>query len=184
MKGIVTRIEKTQLVLLIASVVTGLTTGYHFLFRPWHRQRGATEEEVKRQLPGDDLLSKPCDETTRAITVEASSNDVWPWIVQLGQGRGGFYSHTWLENLARVDIHNLDYIDPKLQDLKEGDTIRMAREDYWLQSPITSMTVKRIVTGRTMVLQRHAARRRPVTHTTPRRDCAYWMASFGACLRH
>jgi hypothetical protein len=140
---------------LITSVVTGLTAGYHYLFRPWHRQWGATDEEVRRQLPGHDLVSEPVDETTRAVTVEASSDEVWPWIVQLGQGRGGFYSYTWLENLARAEIHNLDYIDPELQDLKEGDTVRMAREDYWLQSPITSMTVKRIDPGRTMVLQGH-----------------------------
>lgn len=108
-----------------------------------------------RRLPGDDLVLDPSDETTRAVTIEAPSNDVWPWIVQLGQGRGGFYSYTWLENLAGAGIHNVDQVIPELQDLEEGDSIRMVREDYWLQSPITSMTVERIEPGRTLVLQGH-----------------------------
>lgn len=128
---------------------------YHIFFRPWHRQWGAREDEVNRQLPGDEIVPETSDETTRAVTVEASREAVWPWIVQLGQGRGGFYSYTWLENLFRADIHNVDRIVPELQELAEGDTIRMVREDYWLESSITSMTVERIDPGRTLVLQGH-----------------------------
>lgn len=60
---------------------------YHVLLRPWHRTWGATTDEVNRRLPGDDLVPEPSNETTRAVTVGASSDDVWSWIVQLGQGR-------------------------------------------------------------------------------------------------
>ncbi|TYL37826.1 hypothetical protein CV102_13900 [Natronococcus pandeyae] len=139
------------MVLLLA----GLVTSYHVLFRSWHRTWGATDEEISRQLPGDDLVPEPSDETTRAITVEAPSEDVWPWIMQLGQGRGGFYSYTRLENLVGADIHNVDRILPELQELEEGDSIRMVHEEYWLQSPVTSMTVRRIEPDRTLVLQGH-----------------------------
>jgi hypothetical protein len=135
--------------------VGALLAVYHVLLRPWHRTWGATDEEVNRQLPGDDVVPEPSDETTRAVTVEAPSDDVWSWVVQLGQGRGGFYSYTWLENLFGADIHNVDRIVPELQELEEGDSIRMVREDYWLESSITSMTVKRVDPGRTLVLQGH-----------------------------
>ena len=145
------RRDVASILLLLAGVVAS----YHVVLRSWHRTWGATDEEVSGQLPGDDLVPEPSDETTRAVTVDASSDDVWPWIVQLGQGRGGFYSYTWLENLAGAGIHNVDRVVPELQDLEEGDSIRMVREDYWLQSPITSMVVERIEPGRTMVLQDH-----------------------------
>ncbi len=115
----------------------------------------ATDEEVDRRLPGDELVGEPCDETTRAITIDTPADDVWPWIVQLGQGRGGFYSYSRLENFVGADIQNVDRVVPELQDLEEGDSIRMVREDYWLQSPVTTMTVSRVDPGRTLVLRGH-----------------------------
>lgn len=126
---------------------------YHHFVRPWHLEWGATDEETERRLPGDGLVPTVSSETTRAVTIEAPCDEVWPWLVQLGQGRGGFYSYSWLENLAGADIHNVDRIVPELQGLEVGDTIRMATEDYWLQSPLTTMTVERIEPGRTLVLQ-------------------------------
>jgi hypothetical protein len=139
-----------------AGIVAGVVLSvYHVLLRPWHRKWGATDDEVARSLPGDDLVSEPSDETTRAVTVDAPSEQVWSWVVQLGQGRGGFYSYTWLENLVGAGIHNVDRILPELQELEEGDSIRMVRENYWLQSPITSMTVERIDPDQTLVLQGH-----------------------------
>jgi hypothetical protein len=58
--------------------LAGIVASYHVLLRPWHRTWGATAEEVDRRLPGDELVPEPCDETTRAITVEAPADDVWP----------------------------------------------------------------------------------------------------------
>jgi hypothetical protein len=140
----------------IAIIINGVILSmYHLLVRPWHRQWGTSEDEVHRHLPGDEIVPEPCDETTRAVTVAASTEEVWPWVVQLGQGRGGFYSYTWLENSFGAGIHNVDRIVPELQDLAEGDTVRMVREDYWVQSPVTSMTVERLDPGRTLVLQGH-----------------------------
>jgi len=113
------------------------------------------DDEMDRELPGDELVPDPSSETTRAVTVEAPSDEVWPWIVQLGQGRGGFYSYSWLENLFGADIHNVDRIVPELQRLAERDSIRMVKEDYWLRSPMTSMTVEKVDPGRTLVLRGH-----------------------------
>jgi hypothetical protein len=110
---------------------------------------------VSRRLPGDDLAPEPSDEATRAVTIGAPSADVWPWIAQLGQGRGGLYRYSWLENLFGADTHNADRIVPEFQDLRVGDSTRMVREDYWLQSPVTSMTVERIVPGPSLVLRGH-----------------------------
>jgi menaquinone-dependent protoporphyrinogen IX oxidase len=138
----------------VAVLVVGvLLSVYHLVLRPWHLHWGATDEETERRLPGDDLVPTASSETTRAVTVDAPCEEVWPWLVQLGQGRGGFYSYSLLENAVGADIHNVDRIVPELQQLEVGDSIRMAREDYWLQSPLTTMTVVRIDPGRTLVLQ-------------------------------
>ena len=62
---------------------------------------------------------------THAITIQAPISKVWPWLVQLGQGRGGFYSYDWLENLFGCDIHNADRVIPQYRNLKAGDGIRI-----------------------------------------------------------
>ena len=101
-------------------VAGGLLVAYHLFVRPWYLDWGATDDERDRRLPGDELVPAPGSETTWAVTVEAPSDEVWPWIVQLGQGRGGFYSYSWLENLVGADIHNVDRIVPEFQRLAEG----------------------------------------------------------------
>lgn len=105
-------------------------SAYVFKFRPWHLRWGATEAEIARTLPGDDLVPRPKQSSTRAITIEAPRWRVWPWLAQLGQGRGGFYSYDWLENLAGCDIHNADQILPVYQTVKLGDRIRLGPEGY------------------------------------------------------
>jgi len=95
---------------------------WHWL-RPWHVRWGATEAEVRRALPGDELLPNPKLSATHAITIHAPVAEVWPWLAQIGQGRGGFYSYTWIENLLGCDIHNADRVHPEWQNLKAGDQI-------------------------------------------------------------
>lgn len=90
---------------------------------------GTTDEEQDRALAGDDLLPAVDQSTTRAITINAAAQDIWPWIVQLGQGRGGFNSYDWLENrVARIDIHNADRIVPEWQQIAVGAEVRLAPE--------------------------------------------------------
>ena len=74
---------------------------------------GATDEEVARKLPGDDLLADAAVVSTRAITVDAPPAAVWPWLVQMGAGRGGAYTYDWIENLFRLEIHSADTIHPE-----------------------------------------------------------------------
>jgi hypothetical protein len=86
---------------------------------------GASDAELGRSLPGDELLSEPRWMWTHAITIDAPVDRVWPWLVQIGQGRGGFYSYEFLENLVGCDIHNADHILPELQNLKVGNGIKL-----------------------------------------------------------
>jgi hypothetical protein len=101
---------------------------YIYAVRPWHRRWGASDEEVDRPLPGDDLVPDANFETTRAITVSAPPEAVWPWLVQIGQGRGGFYSYDFLENMAGLDMQSAKEIRPELQDLQPGDIIPLEPE--------------------------------------------------------
>lgn len=86
---------------------------------------GATEDEMLRRLPGDDLIPHPRIETTRATTIRATPAEIWPWLLQIGQDRGGFYSYDWIENLFGSDIHSANELLPELQELALGDTIRL-----------------------------------------------------------
>lgn len=100
-----------------------LILGY-LVIRPWHLRWGATTEEVNQTMPGDlEHIG-----WTRAITIEAAPEEIWPWLVQWGQGRGGWYSYDWLENLFGFDIHTADRILPEYQNLAVGDPICMSRD--------------------------------------------------------
>lgn len=100
-----------------------LILGY-LAIRPLHLRWGATIEEVRQAMPGDlEHIG-----WTRAITIEATPEEVWPWLVQWGQGRGGWYSYDWLENLFGFDIHTADRILPEYQNLAVGDPICMSRD--------------------------------------------------------
>ena len=78
------------------------TAAYTLIARPWQLSWGATDSESEGPLSGDELIANAHLTATRAITVRASADRVWPWIAQLGQGRGGFYSYDVVENLLGV----------------------------------------------------------------------------------
>jgi len=84
---------------------------------------GATEEEAARRLPGDELLENADIVSTRAITVDAPPGAVWPWLVQMGSGRGGAYTYDWIENLFGLGMRSTDEIHPEWQGLEVGDVI-------------------------------------------------------------
>ena len=94
----------------VGVVLLVLILGY-LVIRPAHLRWGATTEEIARAMPGD-LNGR---RWTRAITVAATPEQIWPWLVQWGQGRGGWYSYDWLENLFGLDIHSADRILPEHQ---------------------------------------------------------------------
>ncbi len=114
----------------VARVAAGVVAGcgaaicaYLCAIRPWHLRWGATTAEIERVRPGDEEVPRPTLSTTRAVTIAAQPEEVWPWLVQIGKGRAGFYSYTWIENLMGLGIKNVDRILPEFQQLKAGDQI-------------------------------------------------------------
>lgn len=105
----------------------GIAGLYRWVVRPRMYSWGATAEEVTATLPGDDLVEPDAPRTTRALTVDAPPAAVWPWLAQIGEDRGGFYSYDWLERLAGAHIRNADTIHPEWQDVHVGDTVWLAR---------------------------------------------------------
>jgi len=93
--------------------------------RSKYQRWGSTDEELQRKLPGDDLVKDVKGWYQHAININAAPADVWPWIVQLGQNKGGFYSYELLENIVGSKIHNADSIVPEFQDTSVGDKVAM-----------------------------------------------------------
>jgi len=106
----------------VAVAGVGLLAAYARLVRPWALRWGATEEEAARPLPGDGLVAKADYVATRAITIDAPPRDVWPWLVQIGSGRAGWYTYDRLDNAG---VPSATEISPELQRLAVGDLIPM-----------------------------------------------------------
>ncbi|MDX6665343.1 MAG: hypothetical protein QOG68_1549, partial [Solirubrobacteraceae bacterium] len=87
---------------------------------------GATQAEAASRLPGDELLEDATMVSTRAITIDAPASAVWPWLVQMGVGRGGAYTYDWIERLLGLDMHSADEVIDELQDVHVGDLLPMA----------------------------------------------------------
>jgi hypothetical protein len=105
----------------LAAVFAGVA--YPRLLRARCLTWGATAEEVDRGMPGDDLLAEPDVLATRAITIDAAPGAIWPWLVQMGSGRGGAYTYDWIENLFGLRMHSANEILPQFQDLAVGDVL-------------------------------------------------------------
>jgi uncharacterized protein YndB with AHSA1/START domain len=109
----------------LALVGTAATTLYVLVIRPWHLHWGAEPEDEKRELPGDELLPQAGTQILHAVTINAPVETVWPWLAQLGQDRGGFYSYEWLENLAGCEMKNADRIHTEWQHRELGETVHL-----------------------------------------------------------
>lgn len=101
---------------------------YAIAVRPRISRWGATDEEVQKPLPGDELGSPFGYRavSTRAITIDAPPEDVWPWLVQMGSGRAGFYTHEWVERplfITYGEGHSATRIHPEWQELRVGDRV-------------------------------------------------------------
>jgi hypothetical protein len=108
----------------LASLGAAISWANLFSLRFWQQTWGASEEEVHRAMPGDALVTRPLMVATRGITIEAPAFAVWPWLVQMGLGRAGFYSYDWLDNAGAPSA---DRIIPEFQNLKVGDTVPTSR---------------------------------------------------------
>jgi hypothetical protein len=107
-----------------AALVAGAAAAaYPVPLRQWCLTWGARCDEVRRELPGDELLLEPDITSTRAVTIDAPPSAVFPWLVQMGTGRGGAYTYDWIENLLGLDMHSADRILPEFQHLQVGDVL-------------------------------------------------------------
>jgi hypothetical protein len=107
---------------LVFLATTAAAVASHRRLRDWHLHWGATAEEAASRLPGDELLEDPDVVATRVVQVNAPASAVWPWLVQMGPGRGGAYTYDWVENLFGLGMRSADRIHPEWQDLELGDT--------------------------------------------------------------
>jgi len=96
---------------------------YLTLFRPWQLRWGATDAEIKRSMPGDEIVGKPSFNATRAVTIHAPAQNIYPWIVQMGVTRAGWYSYDLLDNLGR---RSAESILPEHQNIQVGDLIPLS----------------------------------------------------------
>ena len=114
--------------------------------RKWMRDWGATEEEAKRAMPGDEVLPDAIDQSTRAISIAATPEAIWSWLAQMGDGRGGFYASEPLFRLMRLQHgHDAEKVAPELQELKEGQEIPAG----W-----TGLKVLKVEPNRALVMER------------------------------
>lgn len=118
--------------------VAGTTVAWAFLawlsatiaLRPWHTTWGVSSEELAMPLPGDELVPDAHYRMDHAVTIHAPADSVWPWLVQIGQDRAGFYSYDRLERLIGDDVHNADRIHSEWQQRRVGDLVRAVQPDY------------------------------------------------------
>jgi hypothetical protein len=113
--------NRTFRALLALGVVT---FGYFGIYRPLQLRWGATSEEVHRAMPGDEIQARPIFNATRAVTIRARPEQIWPWVVQIGYRRAGWYGYDWFDNDG---IPSSDRILPEWQSLKVGDSIPIWR---------------------------------------------------------
>ena len=103
------------------ALAAGIEAATYPRWRTWCLTWGATADEAIRPLPGDELLAEPDIVSTRAVTIDAPPGAIWPWLLQMGPGRGGAYTYDWIENLFGLDMHSTDLVLPEYQELKVGD---------------------------------------------------------------
>jgi hypothetical protein len=112
----------------VLTLIAVLLAIYGLLIRPRMLDGGATIEERRAVLPGDDLMPDARTVTTRAVTIDAPASAVWPWLVQMGQDRAGFYTHNWVERVLRSGIPDVHEVHPEWQHLDPGDLMRTNRD--------------------------------------------------------
>jgi hypothetical protein len=131
---------KTTFVVSAVAAVAGAAVAYAYAIRPWWRTWGVDPVEIELELPGDDLVADATVVETRGIEIGAPPADVWPWLVQMGYGRGGWYSY----DMVDMKGGSAERIMPELQSLAVGDLVP--------NSPDTSFVVKALDPGRSLVL--------------------------------
>jgi hypothetical protein len=162
---------------LLGAIQVGGTLILSPVLRGWYNRWGAQPEEVQGTMPGDELVPAPMLGCTRAITIQAPVEQVWPWLAQLGQGRGGLYSYDGLENLAGCQIHSVDRIIPEYQNLEPGDLIRLGPKGYPCFSVVSSEP------GRALIMVSADPKSEQVVSYTTERGKGYSIATWQFTLK-
>lgn len=123
-------------VIWFGALAAGVAAAYPMLWRKNWLTWGATAEEVDQVMPGDEFMMAPDITATRAVTIDAPPKAIWPWLVQIGSGRGGAYSYDWIANLIGLDMHSANEILPQFQDLKVGDVSPLGSKGPWMRVEI------------------------------------------------
>lgn len=138
-------------VLLLLAAIAGFAAVLAYIVYPALCRRSAKPDERAGPLPGDHVVPRATTGYTLATTIDAPVGDVWPWLVQLGQGRGGFYTHERVEALLGAKIKNAGTIIPALQHIAPGDRIRLTPDPY-LGKPGQALVVEQVQPERALVL--------------------------------
>ena len=134
--------------LIVTLALAAIFANYIAYTRPWFLQWGATPAELTRALPGDEIIPNAGSQYTRAITISAPVGQVWPWLAQLGQDRGGFYSFDLLENIVGCEMPVDDVLHPAKQMWQEGDRLWMYPKEK--AGGVGFATLRTYVSGRAM----------------------------------
>ena len=106
------------------AVLATVITSYYIIARPYQLEWGSTASEVQRAMPGDELDPNPSFLSTRAITIDTSAEAIWPWLVQMGFNRAGFYGYDVIEGLgSERGMQSAEVILPEYQNPKPGDVL-------------------------------------------------------------
>jgi hypothetical protein len=129
-------------IFIVAAAVIFGSVALLQLYRPWELRWGSTGEEVTRRMPGDEIVRRPTFNATRTVTIDAPPEDIWPWIVQIGFGRAGWYSYDLFDNLGR---HSSERVVAELQHIEVGDLVPLGPGEK------SGMFVKEFVVNRSML---------------------------------
>ncbi|MCP4421589.1 MAG: hypothetical protein GY805_33675 [Chloroflexi bacterium] len=124
---------QTSTIKITAITLTILVSAYLKIIRPWQLYWGSRDDEIERSMPGDEIVVKPSFNATRAVTINAPAENIYPWIVQIGLNRAGWYSYDVLDNLARKSAER---IMPEHQKIEVGDLIPMSpdgKQGIWVK---------------------------------------------------
>jgi hypothetical protein len=120
--------------LMVPTVVVIFTLSllYWFPIRRWMSRWGTTASDLTRVMAGDGLLANPTYSGTMATIINATPEQIWPWLVQIGYQRGGLYSYDWLDRLfGYLDRPSATCILPEFQHLEVGERIPLGRGPSW-----------------------------------------------------
>jgi hypothetical protein len=120
---------------------------------------------VEESLPGDEIVPHPRMTSTHAVTIDAPADEVWPWLVQIGQDKAGFYSYRGLENLVLCHMPDAHHVVPEFQHIRVGDTV-------WLHPHAPPLPVERVEYGTAIVLG---------TNTSDPGTWAFYIRPLGEC---